>query len=126
MKQCLEKIDDFISKNVVRHKGDWFNIDRERFVEDNLSNASIIGVRETGSDLVFLNIDDKEIENDTNRVFGQLGNKKFLLITPFYVDGDIVEEADFEKAFKMFCAFIPQEWAIRYNCGWEIVKNKKI
>lgn len=45
MKQCLEKIDDFISKNVVRHKGDWFNIDRERFVEDNLSNASIIGVR---------------------------------------------------------------------------------
>lgn len=38
----------------------------------------------------------------------------------------MIEEADFEMGFKLFCKFIPEEWAVKFDYGWEIVKNKKI
>lgn len=126
MKQCLDKIDRFIEENVEVHKSDWFDIDRKRFIDDNLSHISIIGVRKTGSEIVFLDIEDERIVNNMDRVFGNLGNKKFLLVRPFIIRGEMIEEADFEMAFKLFCKFIPEEWSVKFDYGWEIVKNKKI
>lgn len=52
MKQCLDKIDRFIEENVEVHKSDWFDIDGKRFIDDNLSHISIIGIRKTGSEIV--------------------------------------------------------------------------
>lgn len=126
MKQCLDKIDRFIEENVEVHKSDWFDIDRKRFIDDNLSYISIIGIRKTGSEIVFLDIEDERIGNDMDRVFGNLGNKKFLLVRPFIIRGEMIEEADFGMAFKLFCRFIPEEWSVKFDYGWEIVKNKKI
>lgn len=126
MKQCLDKIDRFIEENVKVYKSDWFDIDRERFIDDNLSHISIIGIRKTGSEIVFLDIEDERIGNDMNRVFGNLGNKKFLLVRPVVICREMIEEVDFEMAFKLFCKSIPEEWAVKFDYGWKIVKNKKI
>lgn len=127
MDYCLEKIDNIVNEYVKRGKNDWFECDRKLFIKNNLEKSVIIGLRETGCDILFFG-KPEEMGNSVDRVFGRLNNVRFLLVSEprLFVGEEPVQELNFGQSFRLFCNNLSLDYMIQYNYGWEIVKNKKI
>lgn len=126
MDYCLEKIDNIVNEYVRRFKDDWFECDRKLFIENNLEKSVIIGLRETGCDMLFFG-KPEEMGNSVDRVFGNLNNERFLLVSGhcFFMDKDPVQELNFGQAFRLFCNNLSLEYMIQYNYGWKITKKTR-
>ena len=126
MKQCLEKIDNIVNEYVRRFKDDWFECDRKLFIENNLEKSVIIGLRETGCDMLFFG-KPEEMGNSVDRGVGSLNNERFLLVSEhcFFMDKDPVQEPNFGQAFRLFCNNLSLEYMIQYDYGWKITKKTR-
>ena len=72
--EYAREIDEIVLRDVESCQGDWFNIDKEIFMQpENKNKAFILGTRKTGCDLIILGGTNCD-EGSMDWLFGSLGN----------------------------------------------------
>lgn len=82
--EYAREIEGIILRDVESCQGDWFNIDKEIFMQpENENKAFILGTRKTGCDLIILGGTNCD-EGSMDWLFGSLGNENFYVINDTY------------------------------------------
>ena len=80
--EYAREIEGIILRDVESCQGDWFNIDKEIFMQpENENKAFILGTRKTGCDLIILGGTNCD-EGSMDWLFGSLGNENFYVCQP--------------------------------------------
>lgn len=105
--EYAREIDEIVLRDVERCQGDWFNIDKEIFMQpENKNKVFILGTRKTGCDLIILGGTNCD-EGSMDRLFGSLGNENFYICQPasFYKSQQEIEKVNPLYAFKVATAY---------------------
>lgn len=101
------EIDEIVRRDVESCQSDWFEIDKEIFMQsENKNKIFILGTRKTGCDLIILGGSNcNEITMD--RVFGCLGNENLYVCQPvtFYKSQQEIKKVNPLYAFKLATAY---------------------
>lgn len=77
--EYAREINEIVLHNVESHQSDWFEIDREIFMQsENKDRTFILGTRKTGCDIIILGGTNCN-ESSMNWLFGSLGNENLCM-----------------------------------------------
>ena len=105
--EYAREIEGIVLRDVESCQGDWFNIDKEIFMQpENENKAFILGTRKTGCDLIVLGGTNCN-ESSMNWLFGSIGNENFYVCQPlsFQKSSQDIEKVNPLYAFKVATAY---------------------
>lgn len=109
--EYAREIEGIILRDVESCQGDWFNIDKEIFMQpENENKAFILGTRKTGCDLIILGGTNCD-EGSMDWLFGSLGNENFYVCQPasFYKSQREIQKVNPLYAFKVATAYFREQ-----------------
>lgn len=112
--EYAREIDEIVLRDVESCQSDWFNIDKEIFMQpENKNKTFILGTRKTGCDLIILGGTNCN-ESTMNWVFGCLGNENFYVCQPvtFYKSQQEIKKVNPLYAFKVATAYFRDKGVI--------------
>lgn len=94
--EYAREIDKIVIRDLDTCRNDWFDIDKEIFMQpENKNKAFILGTRKTGCDLIVLGGTNCN-EGSMDWLFGSLGNENFYVCQPasFYKSQQEIEKVN--------------------------------